>query len=212
MTQEHSEKSGYYYPNRMVRIYLDAIQEIMGAHGVKALLNLANMQHLIDNYPPDNLNKEFDFADFTRLNEAMEQMYGPRGGRALALRAGRTAFDQGFKDFGAMAGIADQTFRLLPLSTKLKVGLRAMAVAFSSSSDQVSYVRDEPDRFVYVIERCPCCWERHTAAPICHAAMGVIQEGVSWGTGGIKFKMSEVACIAMGDKSCDFAISKKPVE
>jgi predicted hydrocarbon binding protein len=42
--------------------------------------------------------------------------------------------------------------------------------------------------------------------------MGIIQEGVSWGTGGQKFKTTEVACIAMGDKSCDFAISKAPIE
>ncbi|MGC9335440.1 MAG: hypothetical protein ACP5JJ_14910, partial [Anaerolineae bacterium] len=91
------EKSGYYYPNLIARIYLEAIQEIMGANGIKALLNLADMRHLIDNFPPANLAKEFDFADFAHMNEAMEMMYGPRGGRALSLRAGRKAFDEAFR-------------------------------------------------------------------------------------------------------------------
>ena len=74
MSETQYESSGYYYPNLIAKIYLEAIEEIMGANGVKALLNMANMQHLIDNYPPGNLSKEFDFADFANLNEAMEQM------------------------------------------------------------------------------------------------------------------------------------------
>jgi predicted hydrocarbon binding protein len=211
MSETHYESSGYCYPNLIARIYLEAIEEIMGGNGVKALLNMAEMRHLIDNYPPGNLSKEFDFADFAQLNEAMEQMYGHRGGRALSLRAGRKAFDQGLKNFGAMVGVADRTFRLLPLKLRMKVGLGAMAKAFSSTSDQISYVKEETDRFVYVIERCPVCWGRHSESPICHAAMGIIQEGLNWGTGGMQFKTAEVTCIAKGDPACQFTISKEPI-
>jgi predicted hydrocarbon binding protein len=211
MSETQYEKSGYYYPNLIAKIYLEAIEEIMGANGVKALLNMAAMQNLIDNYPPGNLSKEFDFADFAHLNEAMEQMYGHRGGRALSLRAGRKAFDQGLKNFGAMVGVADKTFRLLPLKLRMKVGLGAMARAFSTTSDQISYVMEEEDRFVYVIERCPVCWGRHADSPICHAAMGIIQEGLNWGTGGLQFKTAEVTCIAKGDPACRFTISKQPI-
>lgn len=212
MSHDERPKSGYCYPNLIAKIYLEAIEEIMGANGMKALLNMAGMQYLIENYPPGNLRKQFDFADFAHLNEAMEMMYGPRGGRALSLRAGRKAFDQGLKNFGAMVGVADRTFRLLPLSIRLKVGLRAMATAFSSTSDQISYVTEEEDHFLYVIERCPVCWGRHADSPICHAAMGIIQEGLNWGTGGKQFKTAEVSCIARGDPACNFTISKQPIE
>jgi len=212
MTQEQPEKSGYYYPNLIAKIYLEAIEEVMGSNGLKALLNMAQMQELIDNYPPGNLRKEFDFVDFAQLNEAMESMYGPRGGRALSLRAGRKAFAQGLKNFGSMVGIADATFRFLPLNTRLKIGLRAMARAFSTTSDQISYVEEESDHFVYVIERCPVCWGRHSEVPICHAAMGIIQEALDWGSGGKRFKTSEVTCIGKGDPTCNFLILKKPIE
>ena len=94
MTETQHEKSGYFYPNLIARIYLEAIEDVMGSNGIKALLNLAHMPHLIDNYPPGNLSKAFDFTEFAQLNEAMETMYGPRGGRALSQRAGRKAFDQ----------------------------------------------------------------------------------------------------------------------
>jgi len=212
MAQDQREMSGYYYPNLIAKIYLEAIEEVMGTNGMKALLNMAQMQQLIGNFPPGNLKKGFDFADFAHLNEALEMMYGPRGGRALALRAGRKAFAQGLSNFGAMVGVADRTFRLLPLSIKLKVGLRAMAAAFANTSDQVCYVKEEGDHFIYVIERCPVCWGRHSDTPICHAAMGIIQEALDWGSGGRKFKIAEINCIAKGDPSCDFYISKKPID
>ena len=212
MVETQYEKSGYYYPNLIIKIYLEAIEEVMGTNGIKALLNMADMQHLIDNYPPGNLAKAFDFADFARLNEAMELMYGPRGGRAISLRAGRRAFDQGLKNFGAMVGIADAAFRMLPLKLRMKIGLGAMAKAFTSTSDQLSYVQEAEDHFLYVIDRCPVCWGRHADTAVCHAAMGIIQEGLNWGTGGLVFRTAEVTCIAKGDPSCNFVISKEPIE
>ena len=85
------EKSGLYYPNKFARITVMAMEEIMGTNGLNAILNLSGLSYLIGNYPPDNLEKGFDFADFTALNVALEDMYGPRGGRGLARRryAGR---------------------------------------------------------------------------------------------------------------------------
>lgn len=87
-------KSGLYYPNKIARIYLLAMEEVMGKNGLNAILNMASLQNLIDNPPPDNLEREFDFADYSALNGALEEMYGPRGGRGLALRAGRASFSQ----------------------------------------------------------------------------------------------------------------------
>ena len=81
--------SGFYYPNKIARIFLMAMEEIMGKNGLNAVLNMAKQPNLIDNYPLDNLDKQFDFAQFSALNGALEEMYGPRGGRGLALRAPR---------------------------------------------------------------------------------------------------------------------------
>src|SRR6185436_2669223 len=95
------EKSGYYYPNKFARLTMSAMEEIMGRNGLNAILNLAGLQAYVDNLPADNLEKGFDFTDFTALNIALEDMYGPRGGRALALRAGRAIFAGGLRSFGA---------------------------------------------------------------------------------------------------------------
>lgn len=94
------KKSGFYYPNKFARITLEAMQDVMGDNGLRAILHLAGLSELIDNFPPDNLDKEFDFADYTAINVALDEMYGPRGARGLALRAGRATFAQGLRASG----------------------------------------------------------------------------------------------------------------
>ncbi len=208
MTQE---KSGFYYPNKICRIYLSAMEEVMGKGGINAVLNLAKLSHWIDNYPPNNLSKEIDFADFSRLNQAIEEMYGPRGGRGLALRAGRAAFIDGLSEFGALIGVGELAFKVVPLGTKLKVGLRAMAETFTKFSDQTTDVLEEGERFVYRIHRNPVCWGRKADRPVCFAAVGILQEGLRWVSGGRDFRVEEFTCIATGDDVCSFAIYKEPI-
>jgi hypothetical protein len=204
-------KSGLYYPNKMVRLALTAIEEVMGKNGVNALLNLASLPYLIDNYPPDNLDRKFDFADFSMINGALEEMYGPRGGRSLALRAGRAVFGDGLRNFGALAGVGDLAFKVLPLSAKLRLGLPALAKIFSTTSDQLTTVQEFPDHYVYTIHRCPVCWGRHVDRPACNIATGIIQEALKWVSGGKEFKVLQTAGHAAGNEKCDFEIMKEPI-
>lgn len=203
--------SGLYYPNKIANIALKALEEVMGKNGVNAILNLANLKHLIDHYPPSNLNREFDFAYFSAIWGALEEMYGPRGGRGLALRAGRATFAEGLKNFGALAGAGDLAFKVLPLHLKLKIGLPAMARIFTQTSDQLSTVEEKEDHFTYTIHKCPVCYGRHIEKPGCHIATGLLQEGLKWVSGGYEFRVVETKCIAVGHDVCEFEIMKEPV-
>ncbi|HID51271.1 MAG TPA: 4-vinyl reductase, partial [Anaerolineae bacterium] len=89
--------SGYYYPNKMGRILLMSLEEVMGRNGLNALLNLVDLRQLINELPPDNLEKEFDFAHISNINRGLEEIYGPRGARGLALRGGRAIFSRGLR-------------------------------------------------------------------------------------------------------------------
>lgn len=210
---ESNEKSGYFYANKFALIMLEALEEIMGKNGLSAILNLANLPELIDNYPPDNLSKEFDFADVSAINQALEEMYGPRGGRGLALRAGRATFDDALRNFGALAGAGDLAFKVLPLQVKLRIGLPAMARIFTQVSDQHSTVTEFDDHYVYTIHRCPVCWNRSDVEkPVCFIAVGLLQESLKWVSGGCEFRVNESKCVAVGDEVCEFVIQKTPLE
>jgi predicted hydrocarbon binding protein len=204
--------SEYNYANKIALITIKALEEVMGKNGLNAVLNLAHLPHLIDSYPPDNLNREFNFADFSSLNLGLEEMYGPRGGRGLALRAGRAAFADALRNFGALAGAGDLAFKVLPLQAKLRIGIPAMARIFSQISDQYTTVVEQENEFVYTIHRCPVCWGRQNAdKPVCFIAVGLLQEGLKWVSGGSEFRVNESKCIAVGDDVCEFIIQKTPI-
>ncbi len=204
-------KSGLYYPNKIARIALSALEDVMGKNGLNAILNLANQSHLIDNPPPDNLERQFDFADFSAINGALEEMYGPRGGRGLALRAGRATFDGALRNFGALAGVGDIAFKVLPLPIKVRIGINAMARIFSQTSDQKSTVEDFEDHYLYTIHRCPVCWGRTTDKPACFIATGLLLSGAKWVSGGNEFRITQVRAHSCGDPTCDFVVQKEPV-
>lgn len=205
-------KSEYYYANKIVLITLEALEDVMGENGLKAILNLAHLSQLIDNFPPDNLAREFNFSDFSALNLALEEMYGPRGGRGLALRAGRAAFADALRNFGALAGAGDLAFKVLPLQAKLRIGIPAMAKIFTQISDQLTTVEEKETEYIYTIHRCPVCWGRQGAdKPVCFIAVGLLQEGLKWVSGGSEFRVNESKCVAMGDDVCEFVIQKTPI-
>lgn len=202
----------YYYPNKMGRIILLAMEEVMGRNGVNAILNLARLKTLVNSYPPNNFDRQFSFNEVGSIQQALEDMYGPRGARGLSLRAGRACFKYGIKEFGPVLGIADLAFRLLPLGMKLKVGFEVFAETFNKFSDQIVRLGEDEEHYIWIIDRCPVCWKRRTAEPCCHLAVGILQEGLYWVSSGKSFHVEEVGCIAQGDATCTIIINKRPLD
>jgi hypothetical protein len=143
---------------------------------------------------------------------ALEDMYGPRGGRGLSLRVGRAIFADGLRNFGALAGVGDLAFKVLPLQAKLRIGLPAVAKIFSQISDQHSTVEEKENEFVYTIHKCSeCTGRKGEDKPICFIAAGILQESLKWVSGGNEFRVNEAKCIAVGDSVCEYIIQKEPL-
>jgi predicted hydrocarbon binding protein len=201
----------YHYPNKMGRIVLTAMEDIMGRHGVSAVLNLAKLSHLVNNYPPNNLGLGFSFGEFGALQDTLDEMFGIRGGRGLALRAGRESFKYALKEFMPVLGIADLAFRPFPLGMKIKIGLEVFAETFNKFTDQIVRLEQDTEKHLWVIDRCPVCWHRESELPCCHLAVGLLQESLFWVSNGKNYRVSEVKCIASGDEACVITIDKKPI-
>ncbi len=201
-----------FYPNLIARLYLLSLEDVMGRNGVNALLNLANRKHIVNNYPPSNLKREFPFIDMAQISHATETMYGPRGARGMELRAGRYAFNLGLKEFGPLLGMADLALKLMPMTMKMKIALNATAQTFDRFSDQPSRVEERKGQFLYIIDKCPVCWGRTTDRPCCHLAQGIIEEALTWVTGGHTFRVEEIECRGMGAATCTFAIDKDALD
>ena len=205
-------KSGFYNTNNYERIALLSFEDVLGKGGLNVLLNLAALSNLIDNYPPANMERGFDFADHTAILVALEELYGPRGGRGLAVRVGRSIF-KGMPDiFGTKAGITDLAAKELPLQEKMGIGLTSAAKTFSEVSDQLTTLQEVEDSFIWTIHHCPSCWSRQGAdKPVCFVTVGFLQASLKWLSNGHEFNIAETKCCAVGDTICDFVIQKEPI-
>jgi predicted hydrocarbon binding protein len=212
MLENRARTKTYYYPNTMGRIILLSLEEVLGRNGMNAVLNVSGLPHLMSNLPPDNFNLSFPFENLAAINQSLEDMYGPRGGRGVALRAGRAMLKYGMRDFGPILRTSDQSFRLLPLNMKLSMGIKIFAEAFNDLTDQVVRLEKTPDAFLWYNERCPFCWGRSTKDPCCHIAVGILQEALYWLSGGKTFLVEEIACISMGDETCVIRIDRQPLD
>ena len=199
----------FYWPNRIGRTYLLALEDVLGRNRINAIFDGAGLRTRIANYPPDNLDLGWSFVEMSTLGQSIDDTYGRQGGSGIASRSGRAWFHHARKDFGAVLGIGDVAFRLLPLRIRIKMSLSAMADTFNKASDQVVRVEEKGERFFYHIDRCPECWNRTSVEPICNAELGLLEESLRHVTGGMSLFVEEILCVAQGDPSCTYLIEKR---
>ena len=201
----------YYYPNRMGRVILLAMEAAMGREHMLEVLKAANLEQL-QKLPPSNLDKKFKFEWVSGLQEATEKVYGEKAGRQMNTRVGKLCFNSGLREFEPLLGITDLPLRIMPLGMKFRVGLEVFAKVFNLYSDQLVKLSEEGDDFLWLIERNPVCWNRHTSEPCCQLVIGILEEAIFWGTAGRRYKVEETDCIAIGAKNCVFRIDKQPLD
>ncbi len=201
----------FYYPNRMGRIILLSMEEVMGRNGVNAILKLAALPSYMEAYPEDDTKLAFSFSILGSITGTLEHAYGPHGGRGLALRVGRACFNYGVRQYGTQLGLTEMAFRLLPLPMKVSAGAKVLAELFNNYTDQRVRVEEDDGKLLWHIDRCPLCWERKAQDPVCHLAVGLLQEALYWLSGGKVFNVEEQTCIAMGDATCTIVIDQTPI-
>jgi predicted hydrocarbon binding protein len=198
----------FFYPNIWGRGVLIAAEEILGKNGVNALLNLAGLSQYIDNYPPDNIKKEFPFSHVSKLQQALWEIYGPKGARVFAIRGGEETFNYSLQKYGKVQKAAQTAMAIGSTRTRLKAGLLFFAKFFNTVSDQVVRVEEDETHWKWIIERCPMCWGRKSDEPVCHLAVGVLKSASKWASGGKDLRIKAVECIAAGAKEGVILIEK----
>jgi hypothetical protein len=206
-------KSGsdpYFHPNRMGMVVLLAMEEILGQGGVKTVLNPADLPVYINDHLPNNQDPALSHPHISHLQARLENAYGSRAGRGLALRVGRASLRYGLREFGTELGLNELSFRLLPLQTKLKKTSEACAGLFNTYTDQQVRLENEEKFIFWHIQRCPLNRERQAESLGCNLAVGLLQEALFWVSGGKQFDVEEKKCIEGGDKECLVVIDRSP--
>ncbi len=200
-------------PYDALRILFMAIEEVMGADGMKAVLRGAKLERYIGNYPVKSLELGVRFSEYGGAEQAVEDFYGPRGARAMLLRVGRATFNYAMKEQSAVLGLAGQALKVMPLpaAAKTKLLLDQMAAATSKTVNQPARVEEDDQALYWVVSQCMCGHRPRHASPCCHVTLGGLVEAMKWLTDK-QYAVQEVDCINLGANECRFRIPKKPVE
>ena len=199
-------RSGYLYPNQAMLGHLLALEDLMGKNGVSAVLNLSGLSAWIDHYPPDNLDRQIDFAEVAALQLALEEIYGVRAGRNMERRSAWSGLQGWLTRLGALDALRALALQQQPPVERVAVAVASFAKALSQSSDQECQAGPAPTGVQMVSRPCPHCWGRQTNEPVCHAMVGALEELCSLVTGGQSWSVTETACCAAGADECRFLI------
>jgi len=205
------EPSGLYYPNRFAYYFFVAMHDVLGVSALKDILELAGLMTFLNGGPPDNLERQFDFAYMAAINHALQTVYGARGGRGVALRIGRSWFDSGMHHFGALAAMNSAPVLALPLERRTYLGLSTLAALFNHYSDQQTRLTVRDGAYHFQVANSPLAWQQRSDKPVCHALAGLVQGTLHWSSGGYEYHVHEQSCRAAGAAACVFVANQKPI-
>jgi len=194
--------------NALVRQFLVAAQEVMGANGINSVLRTSHLERFIGNLPPDDLNPGVKAVEYARMNEAIEAFYG-RGARGMLRRIGRASFQYAIREQPALMGLAGAALRLLPQRQRILFVLNNMVGALKKTNAQVdAWVEDKDGSIAFIERTCAICMGRKSIQPTCYLYIGSIGEAVRWASGQ-DYDIRETHCIAKGDPYCRFEIGEQ---
>ncbi|MCB8982409.1 MAG: hypothetical protein H6659_01135 [Ardenticatenaceae bacterium] len=196
------------YVNAMLLQLLKGIEEVMGTHGLNAVLRLSGLERYVDNPPPNNLEFGVLAREYAALNEAIEQFTG-RAGKGMLQRIGRSSFRWGVKEQSAVMGLAGIALKVLPVQLRKRAVLLGVRKGIMDTVNYASIdVQEENGVLVFTDYACVSCHTRHSEQPVCHLYVGSLQEAMTYATGKDfkAFDVLETHCLARGDDFCRFEI------
>jgi predicted hydrocarbon binding protein len=198
--------------NMVMRANLETIQGITGSNGLKSILNYAGLQRYIDNFPPDNDEREIPVEDMRVLDRSLLELFGGKGARALQLRVGR--------EFARIAiGKRPGIEKAVKLATRLLPEHKEMRLVLERWGEEIEKrepsevckprveLREEEDYFIYIDKDQYASEGIVSREPVCNGYVGIIEYLMEWITGH-KHEVEEIECRATGDPADVFRIAK----
>jgi hypothetical protein len=198
--------------NLSSQILGEAALELLGAPLFARLLGTSNSHDNLSAYLPHAQMISLSMADMAVFTQLLEGIYGPAGGRGLALRIGRAAFKYARRCFGEETGLHSLEFRLLPPQRRLETGLVILSQVIADDTGDRITIENEPDCWV---------WRQASSTPDqpfqakdhgCYLLIGLLQDFLSWAGGGHFYKVVETGCRAGVTGECVFRIDKKALD
>lgn len=194
------------------RTFLVGLDDVLGVHGTAMLLRQSGLAQYVGNYPPAAEERGgYLLRHFGKLTQALFDIYGVRGARAIMQRVGRAQASRGLEESASLVAVARAAMKLMPLHQRVTMVLERSARAFQDQVDASIRVSKEREHFFVEIQQCPYCLGWQNATPVCFAMIGFLHRVLQRATGGAE-TIEEIECCAKGAAACKYRITLHPEE
>jgi predicted hydrocarbon binding protein len=194
--------------NYEMRTWLETIQNIVGENGLKSILNHSGLTHYIDKLPPEDYEFVIPKKDIVSLFGSLNALFGKRGIRSLQLRIGREFTRVSIEKYNPlMAKTLVTAAKFVPQNMKIRLALQRFSEELGSALSLDIDVQEDDQYFTVSIKGLFISDGVAADAPVCHAYVGILEYLVEWITGH-DHEVREIQCVAMGDDTDVFQISK----
>lgn len=189
--------------NKGFLVILLGVEDVVGKHGMAAILRQANLSQYIGHYPPSDLAYGgHQLAYMSQLNHALFDIYGRRGARAILTRVGRERWKNAVSENGVLASATKMAMRFLPRRNRIKLALDVASKAYSEQLNTTIRVGEDGECFFWEDLSCGNCIAWQSDAPVCFTTAGFVHGLTAWATEKEEHRVEEVACKAKGDALC----------
>ncbi len=182
------------HPIEVTCIVLDSLREIIGQGGVQAILKTEFLPVKLSG-EEISIETGFTLQNWRKLIQTLHSLYGLRGAQGIAIRSGQVFFKDYYRSFGFSTGMMEREFRMLAKPNRILRGLQILADLQNHYLPvlTVDVLQDAEQWFWRVRE---CDWQQHNPdlmQILTRFEIGVIQEFLSWTSGGKFYPVSELS-------------------
>ena len=181
--------------------------------GLQEILSPEDFGKLVSSTSDTDLVYEgISAAQLKPVRQKMNEVYGEKGARGLAMCSGRAAFKHLLSQHGKALGFEANGFRFLPTRLKLKKGLELLAVWVKTSYGDEAKIISSEKTWLFDVCHCHECSGFSGVDAMCDFTAGILQEFLAWAGGEKFYRVQETNCCARGDAACRFTIDKFPLD
>lgn len=159
-----------------------------------------------------SLGAEGEVFALSRILTTLRGAYGENAGLGLAQRAGGASFKYFQTQFSDQLKLTSLEMRTRPLHARLREGLKSMAACLNREFGMDLTFEERAGDWFLKVKDCAECTGSESQGPVCYFTVGLIQEYLGWCAGSKFYPVEETTCIARGDASCEFHISREPID
>ncbi len=193
-----------------------SIADVLGARGADAVLRVAGMAE--PRAPPVVAlpGGGATLEELGRLEQAIEELYGPRASRGVLVRLGRARFNAALDEFRGLSrthalAASAVALPLLPLELRLELMLNQIVAIANRTAADAARVEQTGSSFLVVYDACSCLYRSPQDHPSCFTTLGLLMQAVDW-VRGHAGDVREVSCLSTGADACRFLIPTRPID